>query len=291
MDGSNPKVSFIPKGSLVREESFLERRRPQSAIGFVAGIAFVLAIGAFAGLYYLNDKLNQQVAEKTDEINKAQQEFKNAPEVGEARVFRARADLARELLNAHTIASPIFKFLSENTTESILYDKFSFKKGGDGGTVELSGEAPTYASLAYQTDVLRNKKEIRNFSVSNITLTKLGTVSFAITMVFTPEYLLYTKNLGTSPSSKAQGEVPTPASSSAVKTPDLKTEDTTPSSVVASTTTSAPAEYSPLQDGATSSIGSDFMVAPRDTATTSATAKPEGTQSILRSLWLKFKFW
>ncbi len=288
MDGSNPKVSFIPKGSLVREESFLERRRPRSAIGFIAGVVFVLVTGAFAGLYYFNDKLNQHVAEKTDEINKAQQEFKNAPEVGEARVFRARADLARELLNAHTITSPIFKFLSKNTTENILYDKFSFKKGAEGGVVELSGEALTYASLAYQADVLRDKKEISNFSISNITLTKFGTISFSITMVFAPEYLLYTKNISSTGSNKAQGDAPADASVSTVTSPDLKTEDMTSLTAVVATSTLVEEQASPLPSG---NIGSDFQMAPLDAATTSVDVKETGTQAVLKSLWLKFKFW
>lgn len=288
MDGTNPKVSFIPKGSLVREESFLERRRPQSAIGFIAGTAFILAVSAFAGFYYLNDKLNQQVAERTVEINKAQQEFKNAPEVGEARVFRARADLARELLNAHTVVSPVFKFLAENTTESILYDKFSFKKGTDGATVELSGEALTYASLAYQSDVLRNKKEIKNFSISNITLTKFGTVSFTITIVFDPEYLLYTKNLSTAGSSKAQSDVAAEVTPPIVETPDLKIAEPTSSAPVETTTILTDAQANPLPDG---SIGGDFQAAPLEVATTSVVVKTEGSQSVLRSLWLKFKFW
>ena len=72
MDSTNPKVSFIPKGSLVREESFLERRRPQSAIGFIAAFAFVLAVGSYAGLFYYNNALVIVVAEKRTEIKTAQ---------------------------------------------------------------------------------------------------------------------------------------------------------------------------------------------------------------------------
>lgn len=302
MDGTNPKVSFIPKGSLVREESFLERRRPQSAIGFIAFFAFVLAISTYAGLYYYNDKLNQEVATKTIAIKRAQKEFSDEPKVGEAKVFRARADLAMELLNAHTVVSPVFAFLSENTTESILYNRFSFKNGADGATLELSGEAPTYGALAYQTDVLRGKtKELSKFSVSNIALTKFGTVTFNIAMSFVPNYLLYTNNLSKIADSVSQLKEPPLSSTPIINVPLREAPEANKTSISSSpalaTTTpilsTTPAEQSiHTEDIMAGSLANDWKVAPRALATTSVAVKTEGGwQSVLRSLWLKFKFW
>lgn len=298
MDGTNPKVSFIPKGSLVREESFLERRRPQSAIGFVAFFAFVLAIGAYAGFYYYNDKLNQEVATKTIAIKKAQKEFSDEPKVGEAKVFRARADLAMELLNAHTVVSPVFAFLSENTTESILYDRFSFKNGADGATLELSGEAPTYASLAYQADVLRSKtKELSKLSISNIALTKFGTVTFNVAMSFVPSYLLYTNNLSKIADSIPQFKEHTASSTPIINVPLGEAPEVSKTSIFVAparaTTTPTPIEQSiHTGDIMAGSLAKGWTVAPRSVATTSATVKMEGGwQSVLKSLWLKFKFW
>lgn len=286
MDGTNPKVSFIPKGSLVREESFLERRRPQSAIGLVAGIAFILAVSAYAGFYYFNDKLNQEVATKTIAIKTAQKAFSDTPEVGEAKVFRARADLALELLNKHTIASPVFAFLSKNTIESVLYNKFSFKNDSLGATIELSGEAPTYAALAYQTDVFRSKtKELSKFSVSNIALTNSGAVAFSVAMTFLPDYLLYTKNISSSdvvPEVQEQVTTPTPVTN--VVAPELTT--------TTSGTTTTEVQTTATSNAAVDSLIGDWSMTPRDTATTSVAIKTEkGWQATLKSLWLKFKFW
>jgi len=196
MDSTNQKVSFIPKGSLVRDEFFLERSRPRSVLGAIASVVFVITTAAYFGLYYYNNSLNKIVAEKTIEIKKAQKEFSDAPEVGEAKVFRARAELARELLNSHTVTSPVLDFLSKNTLSSILYNRFVFKTDALGSTLELAGEAPTYAAVAYQADILREKKtELASVSVRDVTLTNFGTVSFSLTMVFNPDFLLYTKNL------------------------------------------------------------------------------------------------
>src|SRR3989344_9513583 len=105
MDSSNSKISFIPKESLVREESFLERRRPRSAMIFIASLIFISSVVAYAGLLYYNNSLNQTIAERITEIENLQREFTNAPEVREAKVFSARANLARELLNSHVVTS------------------------------------------------------------------------------------------------------------------------------------------------------------------------------------------
>lgn len=288
MDGTNPKVSFIPKGSLVREESFLERRRPQSAIGLIAGFVFVSSIIAYATLYYLNDSLNKTVADKTIEINKAQQEFNDEPKVGEAKVFRARADLAHELLNSHKVTSPVFTFLSDYTTESILYDKFSFKNGPEGGILELSGEAPTYASLAYQVDVLKGQtKALSGFAVRDISLSKYGTVTFAFTMMFAPDYLLYTNNVsGLSVANKEASKLIETSAPVDNTLPSDTSAPITPSGTVAPVT-----ESNPITDTSVSSPSNDWAVVPIDTATTSEPTTTTEKQSILRSLWSKFKFW
>lgn len=316
MDGTNPKVSFIPKGSLVREESFLERRRPRSAIGFIAISLFILSIATYAGLYFYNRSLSKIVAAKTIEIKAAQEEISNIPEVNEARVFRARADLARELLNAHKVASPVFAFLSKNTTESILFDKFSFKNTTEGLVLELSGEAPTYAALAYQTDVLRSQtKEISNFSVRNVVLTKLGTITFVLELEFNPVYLLYMNNLNslntatsttiTSGSNannlnNSTSMKPASATSTPVIVPSAPEANV---STTSATTTKSIEDYSvpsPATDGVvveptTNSgapiIDNNWTVAPGDTATTSAVVKNTEEQSFLKALWSKFKFW
>lgn len=295
MDGTNPKVSFIPKGSLVREEPFLERRRPQSAIGFLAAFVFFLSVGSYAGLYYYNDSLNKIVAQKTIEIKKAQKEFSDAPEVSEAKVFRARADLARTLLDSHTVTSPVFAFLSQNTTESILYDKFSFKNSSAGSALELTGEAPSYASLAYQADVLRGKTtELASFSVGDIALTKFGTVTFKFSMIFNPSYLLYASSMnGLGGGAPEQPVEPLPL---LAPTPNTIPVSASTSSVAAgdqfvpppTLDTPLPAsEASSTQ--ATDSLGG--ASAPSSTPVTPSSPSGLQKQSFLMTLWSKFKFW
>lgn len=275
----------------MREDAFLNRRRPRSTMAIVAGIAFVLTTGAYGGLYYSNDLLNQDVAKKTIEIKKTQQDFKNAPEVDEARVFRARADLASELLNSHVVASPVLAFLSKNTAEKIMYEKFSFKTSPEGPVLELSGEAETYAVLAYQADVFRTKtKELSKFIVTNFGLTKFGTVTFSFAMTFTPEYLLYVRNVSSDTSD--DNKTNTPIVSSSSKTAVVISDKST----VSAKTSTSTEEGKPLNISATttatvSKLTNSSKETTQSIATTSRVTSTPAKQSKLMDLWSKFKFW
>ncbi|MFA5996935.1 MAG: hypothetical protein WC791_00425 [Candidatus Paceibacterota bacterium] len=305
MDGTNPKVSFIPKGSLVHQDSFLERSRPRSVIGIIAIFVFVITVAAYVSLLYYNDSLNNLVAQKKDEIKSAQKEFSDAPEVAEAQMFRARADLARQLLNAHTVVSPVFTFLSQNTIGSVLYKNFSFVSGSDGTVVNVSGEAPTYAALAYQADVLRSKnKELTGVSVDGVGLTEFGTILFSLTLTFRPDYLLYTKNLNSSEVVVSQSVAPSNTITPTLNvggeistlTPSLQATTTSESSTSSLIFDSRISTTSPSTNANTPSSDTLESVS-ADTATTSSSEATTATttvfaeQSFLQRFWSKLKFW
>lgn len=203
MPTNSLKFSFIPKSSFGKEESFIERKRPRSIVEFIATASFILSIIAFSVLYFYNLSITKQITEKQKEITSV--ESYDQASVAKAVAFRTRVSLAQQLINAHLAMSPIFNFLTQNSLNSIYYDQFSFKKEGDTWTLSLTGEAPSYSSLAYQTDILReninsNKsKELSSFDVYDVTLTKYGTVSFSLKATFAPNYLSYIKTLPSEP--------------------------------------------------------------------------------------------
>lgn len=276
MDSTTPKISFIPKGSLVREDPFLERQRPRSIAGFFAIFLFVSVVSAYAGLYYYNNSLNRQILDKTSLIKDAQEEFNKSPEVAEAKIFRARADIANELLKNHMTVSPIITFLEKNTMESIMYDKFSFKNDAGVGVLEVTGEAPTYGALSYQTDFLRKKgNELSKFSLSSFSLTPLGTVTFAFVMTFNPQHLLYESKLKSiEPSSEVVSDS---ATADPFDTKDIF-DELVPIDAIG-------------EDVATTTESEESDVAKKSDTVVDAEATPKENPSRLRVLWDKFKFW
>lgn len=242
MDDKSPKISFIPKASLVREQSFLERPRSRSVIGVLASIIFVAAIVSYVGLYFYNGSLEGQMAAKLGQIQNVQRVFNAAPQVGKATSFRFRAEIVQGLLNSHIAVSPVLKFLSENTLGSVMFEKFSFVKDENGTIVKLIGESPSYATLAYQREVLKQKtKELSSVVVSDVSLTPFGTVSFSLALTFTPEYLSYANRLNTVQAGTASS---TPVTIGALT-------KTLPPSVVAMTSFERPAKITSLVVGTT----------------------------------------
>lgn len=193
MFDTNSKISFIPKSPLVREEGAF-RSRPRSAFAVIASFVFVSSIASYFGLSFYHRALADNVNQVTSEIESLKKDF-DRPEIQDARVFRARADSARTLLKEHITMRPLFHFLEQYTVERIFYTEFSFVRDRESRpTLDLKGEAPDYASLAYQMDIFREKKELLSFTVSDLTLTKIGTVTFSLSLVFAPDFLSYEKS-------------------------------------------------------------------------------------------------
>lgn len=288
MDSAVSKISFIPKTPLAHEERFFERKRPRSVMGIIAATVLTVIVGAYAGLYYWNIVLAEKIITKTNEINELQKTFTASPYVSEAKMFRSRADLAKELLSQHIVISPIFDFISEATLQDILYESFAFSKNDAGWTLELLGEAPSYAVLAYQSDVLKKKtEELDSFAIKNVTLTQLGTVHFSLSLIFAPEYISYTKNISAADELSAIGV--------ATSTPSLVPEVPPSEASSANIATDIPATTEQAESGEWTVVSGSPMASATTSTTTSLTQEAVGAgnekPSKLQLLWLKFKFW
>ena len=198
MNSDTSKISFIPKSPLAHSDAFVVRRRPTSFIAVLAVVAFFGSVTAYVFLTFYGNTLDKKMSGLTTQIQDLQKSF-DQPEIREARIFNSRANLVQGLLDQHIAVTSLFNFLSENTTENIFFTKIDFKRNIENQplSVELAGEAPGYASLAYQVDVLRQKnKELSNFQVEDIILTGTGSVGFKFKIAFKQDYLSYTKQSG-----------------------------------------------------------------------------------------------
>lgn len=281
------KISFIPKAPLARGENAL-RARPRSAFVVMASVIFIVSIGAYLGLFLYHRALANDVSSVTTEIERLQKDF-DRPEINEARAFRARADLARTFLSQHGTMRPLFAFLERYTIEKIFYTDFSFMRdGAEGPSLELKGEAPDYASLAYQMDTFRDRRELSTFSVQDLNLTRTGTVTFSLSLVFTPGFLSYA------------GYIPEAASSSGEQMAIPSAEEVIAISTLLVATTSivttSEGSINDIKEGIRDEVvceiplvrvvKEDGTVMCVDSGVSQST-----TTETLKSFWLWFKFW
>ena len=137
MTNDSTKISFIPKNSLIGQDPFLSRRRPRSALGVLAIIFFFVSVGAYVGLYAYQINLEGQIKKRTADITRINNEFKNSKVIAQAKIFQARTRIGKEVLEDHIMISPLFKFIGENTLQSVLLESFSFKHTDDGSRILL----------------------------------------------------------------------------------------------------------------------------------------------------------
>ena len=306
---NNPKVSFIPKSSLVREESFMARKRPRSILGFLGNFSLILVLGSYATVYLYGISLSNDIKSRTDEIQSAQKAFEQAPEIAKAKIFRARADVALELLNGHIVVSPIFDFLSKNTLQDIEYSSFELTRDEKGLHAVLNGEAVDYKTLAYQADVLRQKNaEITDLSINHIVLTDYGSVKFDVTLYFSKDFLSYSKTLNAINTVVNTAGV---ASSTTATTETLlfvppgsvvpgKFMQATSSSLIATTSSHGVAHIATTTifvgtgSAASTSVPLSQTPGPSDAsmvATNVVTQEKAAPATIKTSFWSRFKFW
>jgi hypothetical protein len=196
MTNDPTKISFIPKNSLVGTDPFLARRRPRSILGILAATFFFLNIIVYVGIYLYKIQLSDQIKEKTTAIAMTNKTFKDSQIAARAKVFQARTQIGREVLDSHIVLSPIFAFVGESTLQSIHFESFDFTYDPQGSRVVLKGEVPGYASLAFQSDILQKRnQELLGFVVRDIKLSPSGSVSFSLEEIIAPSFISYAHNL------------------------------------------------------------------------------------------------
>ncbi|MEK7460550.1 MAG: hypothetical protein AAB628_03315 [Patescibacteria group bacterium] len=295
MNSNAPKVSFIPKNSLTHGDDAFSASRPKSLVATLAIVIFVITVGVYGGLLYYKSLLAEEIQKQTVKIKTAQDIFTKSPDVEKAKVFNTRAELARKLLDSHIVVSPVFDFLSLNTVTAIKYESFAFKREMGIDSLELKGEAPSYASLINQLDIIKKKQiEISGFEIRDISLTKFGTVTFTLKLFFVPGYLSYTNdqrksNEGVVFDTQTSALV-NPVSVTGQQVSQLGT--TSPSSAVpVLQTSSTTLDVSVGQSAPNAPLLTTERTPEKTEVTTSAQSELLPSEGGSRSFWSWIKFW
>ncbi len=183
------QTSFIPKASLTPQTSY-----EKPAVGlflFLATIAFIasliIAAGAFGYRAYLQNQTN---VVKTN-LDKNVKAFE--PDTIESYVrLENRLNTAQKLLNQHIATTNLFSYLSQNTLKSVRFTDFKYDLGADGSvTLTMNGQAASYNSVAYQSQIFGQDKNLKNPIFSNLDLDEKGNVVFNFTTKVDPGLLYY----------------------------------------------------------------------------------------------------
>ncbi len=211
------KVSFIPKKPLLRKTE--KQTRPMSLLLFLSFFIFFITLAAYGGLYFYYANLKAVLEDKTKELEIAKEKADPTGSIEKAEILQAKINNTKNLLSKHVAPSRVFNLLEEVTLKSITLNGFTLEKEssavrqtgikGDGSeavsmsdfVIKTGGTAYSYASLAYQSDILKKEvkenNRIKSFSITNLIPDTEGRVTFTLDLVLHAPFLSYKDTLDT----------------------------------------------------------------------------------------------
>lgn len=182
------RTSFIPK------KSFKKPVYKTKGAGFLLSsslILFVVSGLLLGGVFFYKEVLKRQITVLETSLKRAHAGFEPGL-VQELTSVSMKVKAAKILLKEHKALTPIFEFLRNSTLKNVSFSSFSYKLSKEGAAdVSMRGVAKGYASLALQIDEFQKSKDLKEISVSKLSLTNKGNVSFNLELVFSPEFISY----------------------------------------------------------------------------------------------------
>ncbi len=152
---------------------------------------------ATGGLYFYKTIIVKKITELENTLNLAKNRFEPS-KITELQVLDKRLKAASEVLSKHLTVIPIFKTLEQLTMKTVRFTKFSYNLGTEERAtinVKMSGIAIGYRSIALQSDLFAQNKNLIDPVFSNLTLDNNGNVVFDLEFSVDPSFVNYQQNL------------------------------------------------------------------------------------------------
>ena len=195
----NFQTSFIPKKPII--ETTIKEKVSLGIFGFIGIVIFVISAGLAGGVYFYEQNLANQLHTKESQLNNARN-ILESPLIGEAKILGRRIADAKDILANHIVVSPIFQTLQLNTLKSLQFNHFAYTMPTEPAdptgkiSVQMTGVARDYTSIALESDQLSKNKDIQNPLFSGLALdAKSGNVTFNLDFTVTPEFVNFANNL------------------------------------------------------------------------------------------------
>jgi len=187
----NFQTSFIPKKPMIEERAVASR--PIGFLTIVSLLVLVTMLVVSGGLYFYRGVVANNITKMDESLKAAQNRYEPA-KIKELQVLDKRLSAANEILSSHVSLIPIFELLQKVTMKTVRYTKFSYVAGTEKSkkvTIKLSGTAIGYKSIALQSDIFTENKQIIDPLFSNLLLDEKGNVAFELEFSVDPTFVDY----------------------------------------------------------------------------------------------------
>jgi len=183
--------SLIPKKQSYGNNTLSRVKKPGTIFYWIGIGLFFTAVIASVGFFVYERVLLSQIAQKKFLIQKEIENFD--PELTESLSdIKDRIDSGEEIVSKHLATSLFFSLLESLTVKGVQFTEFDFGiPVGERASFTAKGEAPSYAVLAFQSDVLEDSEYMLNPEFSEINLNEKGRVIFSLTAEMDSRAILY----------------------------------------------------------------------------------------------------
>ncbi|MBL7045316.1 MAG: hypothetical protein ISR98_01820 [Parcubacteria group bacterium] len=193
MDQNIP-TSFIPKKSLAVSSNLKSPNDGQKSIGIIFLISLIIFVGMIVlsiALFLYQQFLIQNLERKSDSLDRARAAFEPAI-IQEIERLDSRMRSANQILSEHKAVSSFFSLLEANTLVSMQFENLNYETDEMGqAKVTMKGKAPSFSSVALQSDIFGENKFIHDPIFSNLNLDREGFIGFDFTATIDPRLTLY----------------------------------------------------------------------------------------------------
>jgi hypothetical protein len=193
----NFQTSFIPKKPIIKERA--ESSQPVSIFLILALFILFTVLLATGGLYFYKGVVAQNIIEMEKDLITAQSRFEPS-KLSELQVLDKRLRASNEILANHIAVTPIFEMLEKLTIKNVRFTRFDYSLSNENKSainVKMSGVALGYRSIAMQSDVFAESKNIVDPVFSNLMLDNSGNVMFDLDFSVDSSFVNYKQTLPT----------------------------------------------------------------------------------------------
>lgn len=160
----------------------------------ISVIIFIITLIAALAVFSYKKILIERIATMNAELSSAKNAFE--PDlIDMLRKFSNRVEVAKKVVDNHSVLSPVFDLLENQTLVGITFDNFKYEsRDGAASLLSMSGQSKNFNSVALQSDIFGREKMIKNPVFSDLNLDQSGNVVFKFSASLDPSLTAY-KNL------------------------------------------------------------------------------------------------
>jgi hypothetical protein len=191
---SHFQTSFIPKKP-VMATSPSRSKAPINLFSLIATIFFIAALALSGGVFFYKGLIIKQIEENKAALEAAKTAY-DPEAIQELIRLDSRLEAGKNLLNSHVAVTPLFNFLSSVTLKSIRFKDFTFTYlASDKIQVAMKGQAQNYTSIALQSDLFNEQKNLKNTSFGDLALDPSGSITFSVSTTIDPGLTSYASTI------------------------------------------------------------------------------------------------